>query len=306
MTQREKTLGLAVAAAGVLWFGTQGVQRYKAAVERNENVQFEAERQLDDANLAVERGQRARHQLNKWRRRSLPTGRDVAESLYQDWLRGQLTAAGLTVKDLADKSALNRRPEYTELSASIDAEGTLAQLSNFLHAFYTAPHLHRISAATLTPAKEGGKLTIALTVDALILPDADRTDALADRPPQELPKSADDFRKSLEGRNLFAAYTPKADGQATAGPDGDAADAKISSMVSDGNRGWRLSVLKQKSSEVSHYHEGDSIKIGRFEGKVIEIDGPHRRAVFETPAGRVELRLSQTFDKATPVTGDST
>ena len=303
MTQREKTLGLAVAAAGVLWFGTQGVQRYQAAVERNENLQFEAERQLDDANFAVERGQRARHQLNKWRRRSLPTNRDVAESLYQDWLRAQLAVAGLTVKELADKSALNRRPEYTELSESIDAEGTLAQLSGFLHAFYSAPHLHRISAATLSPAKEGGKLTISLTVDALILPECDRTDALADRPPQELPKSADDFRKSLEGRNLFVAYTPQADGNATA--DRDAADARLSGMVY-GDRGWRMSVLKQKSSEVSHYHEGDSIKIGRFEGKVIEIDGPHRRAVFETPAGRVEVRLSQTFDKATPVDGDST
>jgi hypothetical protein len=305
MTHREKTLGLAVAAAGVLWFGTHGVERYKAAVERSENLQFEAERQLDDANFAVERGQRARHQLNKWRRRSLPINRDVAESLYQDWLRSQLTAAGLTVKDLADKSALNRRPEYTELSASIDAEGTLAQLSDFLHAFYSAPHLHRISGATLTPAKEAGKLTIAFTIDALILPDCERTDALADRPPQELPKSADDFRKSLESRNLFVAYTPKSAGQASAGPDGDAADAKLSGMVY-GERGWRMSVLKQKSSEVSHYYEGDSIKIGRFEGKIIDIDGPHRRAVIETPTGRVELRLSQTFDKATPVDGDST
>jgi hypothetical protein len=305
MTRREKTLGLAVAAAGALWFGTQGVQRYKSALERSENLQFEAERQLDDANFAVERGQRARHQLHKWRRRSLPTNRDVAESLYQDWLRDQLTAAGLTVQELADKSSLNRRPEYTELAATINAEGTLAQLSGFLHAFYTAPHLHRISAATLTPAKERDKLTIALTVDALILPECDRTDTLADRPPQELPKSADDFRKSLEGRNLFVAYSPKTDGTGNTSPDGDAADAKLSGMVY-GERGWRMSVLKQKSSEVSHYFEGDSIKIGRFEGKVIEIDGLHRRAVFETPAGRLELRLSQTFDKATPADGDAT
>jgi hypothetical protein len=303
MTQREKTLGLAVAAAGVLWFGTQGVEKYHAAVDRNENLQFEAERQLDDANFAMERGQRARHQLNKWRRRSLPTNRDVAESLYQDWLRTQLTAAGLNVKDLSDKSALNRRPEFGELSASIDAEGTLAQLSDFLHAFYSAPHLHRISSATLSPAKEADKLTIALTVDALILPECDRTAALAERPAQELPKSADQFRQSLTARNLFTAYTPKSDGGA-AGPDGDAADAKLSGMVSDGDRGWRLAVLKQKSSEVSHYHEGDTIKVGRFEGKVLQADG--RRAVLETKSGRVELRLGQTLDKAAPVDGDST
>jgi len=303
MTQREKTLGLAVAAAGALFLGTRGVEKYRAAVDRNANLQFEAERALDDANFAMLRGQRARHQLNQWRRRSLPTNRDVAESEYQDWLRTQLTAAGLTVKELADKSALNRRPEYTDLSAAIDAEGTLAQLSDFLYAFYAAPHLHRISAATLTPAKEGDKLTIALTVDALILPECDRTNALAERPPQELPKSAAEFRDSLTARNLFVAYKPEADGKGDAGADSDAADAKLSGMTY-GDRGWRLAVLKQKSGEVSHFYEGDSIKIGRFDGKLLELDG--RRVVLETKAGRVELRLGQTFADAKPADDEST
>ncbi len=91
-------------------------------------------------------------------------------------------------------------------------------MADFLYRFYTAPHLHRISAASIVPDKEGGKLSASLTVDALILAEAPRSKALADGPAQSLPQSLDDLRKSLMDRNLFAAYHGKPDKAGTQAP----------------------------------------------------------------------------------------
>ncbi len=71
-------------------------------------------------------------------------------------------------------------------------------------------------------------------------------------------------------------------------------------MTTDGE-GLRLDVRIKKTGEVRHFHQGDSISIGRFQGKVVELDGARRRAVLETARGRVELRLGQNFGEAQPV-----
>lgn len=294
MTQREKTLTAAVAAVGVLWAGSEGLKRYRVAVDRNTTVQTDAEQALDDANFAVARGERAHRRLQEWKARSLPANRDVAESLYQDWLRKQLTEAGLKITKLADSAPRTRSTYYGELSVAIEAEGALPQLADFLYRFYTSPHLHRISAATIAADKDG-KLTATFGVDALILADGPHADALAEGPPQPLPHSLDEFRKSLMDRNVFAAYQAKPDKASDA--DAEAAGALLTGMTY-GERGWRLDV-KLKSDEVQHFFQGDDINVGRFQGKVIELD--RRRVVIETPAGRVELRLGQNLGEAKPV-----
>lgn len=303
MTQREKTLSAAVAAVGVLWAGAEGFKRYQAAVERNATVQADAEQALDDAEFAVARGERARRKLQTWKARSLPTNRDVAESLYQDWLRKQLSESGLKITKLADSAPRTRSPHYGELSVAIEAEGALPQMADFLYRFYTAPHLQRISSASISADKDGGKLTISCNVDAIILADGPRTDALAEDPPQTLPHTLDEFRKRLMDRNMFAAYQAKPDkGAEGAGADPEAAGARLSGMTY-GERGWRLDV-RLKSEEVQHFFQGDAISIGRFQGKIVELD--RRRVVIETPAGRVELRLGQNLGEAKPVAGTAT
>jgi hypothetical protein len=288
----------AVATAGVLWFGTQGLNRYRDAVERNTNQQIEAEQALSEANTAVLRGQNARRQLNKWVSQSLPSNREVAKSLYQDWLRSQLTGAGLEVTGLSDKSANSRNPQYTELATEVRATGTLAQLADFLYRFYTAPHLHRISNATITPEDGGKKLSAALTISALILPDAKRTDKLAEGEAQNLGGKMEEFRDRLVGRNLFAAYSPKADGQAQAQKDEEAAKTKVTGFLY-GLEGWIMSVRTEGSGDIQYFKTGDKIEFGKVKGSVVSVED--RRAVIETDSGRLEIRLDQNFSQAVPL-----
>jgi len=298
MTHREKLLTGAVAAAGVLWFGTQGLTRYRDAVERNEAVKLEAEQALSEAKAAVARGQHARGQLNRWVRQSLPTNREVAESLYQDWLREQLKGAGLEVTQLSENSGSGRAQQYGELAFEIRGTGTLEQLADFLYRFYTAVHLHRISSATISAADGGKKLELTLSVGALVLPDADRTDKLAEGEPRNLPASLEELRSRLVGRNLFVAYSPKADAQAGAAQDEAAAGATFT-WTDYSNYGWRMGVKTKDSNEMKYYLQGDDIEIGKIKGKIVEIE--NRRAVIETDSGRIEVRQGQNFSEATPV-----
>ena len=295
MTSREKTLIGAVAAAGALWFGSQGLTRYRETVERNRNQQTEAEQALNEAHTAELRGKRARKQVNEWRDLSLPTNRDVAESLYQDWLRTQLTGAGMTVTQIADKSGSARNPQFGEVAIEVQADGALPQLVDFLHRFYSGPHLHRISSATITAADGGQKLSLTMTATALILPDAKRTDKLAEGDPRPIEgvKSLDEIRQRLVDRNLFVAHTPKS-GEVAA--DSNAAETEFSSTVY-GENGWQSWVRHKTSGQVSRFNEGDAIDVGSLKGKVVEIE--NRRMVIETDKGRVELRAGQNFSQTT-------
>lgn len=299
MTQREKLLLGAVAAAAALWFGTQGLTRYRELIDRNTSLELEAERALVDAQTAEFRGKKARTKLNQWLSQSLPTNREVAESLYQDWLRGQLTAAGLEVTELTDKSGRNPSAQFAEVSLQTTAAGTLAQTADFLYRFYTAPHLHRIASATITPTDGGQKLRLVFTASALILPDAKRTDRLSAGEPPKLPKPMEAYRDALVERNLFAAHVPKADG-AGEGKDEAAAGAVVTAMYY-GLGGWQMDVRKKDASDVLHFHQGDAIDIGKVKGKIVDIDGDQRRAIIETDKGRLEVRLGQNLGEATPV-----
>lgn len=299
MTEREKKLAGAVAAVAVMWGGMKGVERYRAALARNVSVEKQAVDALDEAEFAEARGERAKRRLVEWGRRSLPTDRDVGESLYDDWLRKELVAAGLTVEQLAEKPLGRANPKYGELAVDVRATGTAAQLADFLYKFYTAPHLHRVSSATITTSDGGAKLTAALGIDALILPEASRKDKLAEGDPQTLPQTQEELRKNIVDRNVFAAYT----GAKSESSAGEESKAVVRGFVSDADA-FVMTVKVDEPAKTRHFRVGDSIEFGKFSGKVVELD--LRRAVIETAGGQVEVRIGQNLGEAKPVPTPST
>lgn len=293
MTQREKILAGAVAGTVVLWGAMRGLDKYRAAVDANESKASKAATALDDAEFAVDRGERAKQRLIDWSKRALPTDRDVAKSLYQDWVRTQLSSSGLTVEQLSDKSFQRRETHYGELSLEARATGTLEQLTDFLFKFYSAPHLHRISAATITPAENGSKLTAVLSIDALILRDSTRTKELATGEGPKLAHTVDEFKTSLNGRNMFAPQTPGAD------PNAALAGAKFATAVSDGDGGYHMWILTENPAKTRKFKVGDKLEFGTFTGKLVEVDTRH--AVIETASGLMEVFAGQKLAEAKPV-----
>jgi hypothetical protein len=298
MTSREKRLAGAVAAVGLLWGGMKGVDRYRSALEANQTQERQAVDALDDAEFAEARGERAKRRLIDWGKRSLPTDRDVAKSLYHDWLRKELTAAGLTVEQLADKPLGRANPSYGELAVDIRAVGTLEQLTNFLYKFYSTPHLHRISTATVTASEAGAKLTAALGIDALILTESTRKDALAEGEALPLPQPLEDIRTSLVSRNVFAPHTGKP------ADSGDEASKAFVRMFIYGDGGYMMQVKIDEPAKTRYFRQGERIEFGKFAGEVVEIDISH--AVIKTDSGVVEVRIGQNLGEATPVPAEET
>lgn len=303
MSDREKILAIAVATLVALMGASKGWSSYQATRQRNLQVQQEVAQELSNSRTATARGRRAQQKLSQWRRQSLPSDPDIAKSLYQDWLQQQLTAAGLQVKELNNRSSRTSSENYQQFSFVVNASGKLNQLTDFLYRFYQAKHLHRISAANLAPTDERKSLSISLTVDALLLDNADRKDQLADGASEELQQTLDQFSNDIVGRNLFATHQPKkampADSVAQPDEDAEAKQARISG-INYGQDGWQMSIRMEDSGKISYYREGDRIRIGRFRGRIVELDGNLRRVVVATKSRRLLIRLGDTLADAQP------
>ncbi len=303
MNQREKLLVGAVGLLVILWGGTIGWGRYQAARMGNQNQQSSAEQQLSQARAASARGLRAQDMLRGWQRQSLPTNLDIAKSLYQDWLRQQLVEAGLTVRDLTESTSRSAQKHFSQVTFVVNAQGTLAELTDFLYRFYQSNHLHRISAATLTPTITRRALTVSLTIDALSLSECPRSDQLAEGSSDLFSESLEEIRQEIVSRNVFVAYgiDKPSEQQVAESPD-EAAQAKITGMTR-GEGGWQMTIRMGDSGRVRYFRQGDSIEIGRFSGEIVELDG--RRAVVSRDDRRVQILLGQNLEQAVVISEEA-
>lgn len=150
--------------------------------------------------------------LAYWESLSLPTDLEVARSLYQAWLVELTRYAGLTGPSFNPGEPVARRGRYYAIAYSVRARGTLEQLCTFLFEFYKAGHLHQIRSVDVSPIMRSDDLDLSLSIEALVLPRADRGDRLSTRTVDIRLASArlDDYRPIAE-RNLFAVGDPGAD-----------------------------------------------------------------------------------------------
>lgn len=299
MNRRERRLAAIVVGTIALWLGNQGLQNYQAAVNENLSLQREAVEALADTQVELARGRRARRELNEWRGASLPTNRDLARSLYQDWLRTELLEAGLQITNLSDNSGVATEEDIAELSFVVRAKGNLDTLVAFLSRFYHANHLQRISAASVVVGEDGEQLDVQLTVDALILADATRSDQL---PETTTPLNKEELEAAIAAivpRNIFSPYKPPAKPEESVAEAAEPADnaaerARLTSSTYGGG-GWRIT-LREEDAAPTYYRVGDALEVGQFSGQITEID--RRRIVVETAEGPYEVRLGQKLSDA--------
>lgn len=307
MNEREKRLAMAVGLAVGLWLANRGWANYRDAVDDNSAAQAQAAESLADAKFELMRSQRAQRTLRTWTRQSLPTNRNVARSLYQDWLRNQLSTAGLAVKELDDNSMDSSNGDISEVSFTVRAGGTLAAVTTFLHEFYAANHLHRISSSSLATTDEGEKIDLSLTIDGLILADCPRSETLAPEADPADKQPLDKVQATIVERNVFkpyqqAAKTEVVQAEATDDVDEEARAARVTGMTYGGG-GWLLSITKKDATSPELFRQGDRFQIGQIKGRITELDG--RRVVFETDEGTFEIRGSQSFAEATKLESES-
>jgi len=306
LNKREKILAVAVGAllaALAIYFMWPAPGESLADLRANlENKQRESEQKKNQAL----RAKKATELLAAWKRQALPEEAETAQSLYQTWLRNLVKSAdfsnvkfnALPTQPLRDMSAgrtANAKSNtalqaniYTRFLFNIQCQGTLEKLTRFLYEFYSAGHLHKISALNIAPVKNSSELELNITVEAMSLPGSAQKDKLSAEPGKRLKlASLDDYKKAIVGRNLFASCSAKpADNTAKeeSKPDAKVDPLQFSYLTAiieaDGiPQAW---LFERTTGETFKLHEGEEFTIGKVHGKVsrigyneieIEIDG---------------------------------
>jgi hypothetical protein len=149
-------------------------------------------------------GALATKKLAEYESRSLPPDHETARSLYSDWLLAEVSKAGLTEQQVEPKTAQVEGDLFISQSYLVSGKGTLPQIIDLLHAFYSVDYLHRLRLVMLKPIKESKQFDVTLNIDAVSMNSAPPAAALHGRPSTRLalPKK-EDYHASILGRNLF-------------------------------------------------------------------------------------------------------
>ncbi len=204
-SSRERLFALIVATVAVLlvgfflygWVAGQFDRRAKEIARlKNDISKFERTSAL---------GRTASRKISQFEERSLPANPEVARTRYQTWLVNEMELAGLIEPDVRFASSVGGDKDVSvKQSFTIEANGTLPQVVELLHAFYGVDWLHRITRLTLRPVKESKLLDITINVETLSLKKASRVDKLEPRPSTRLAlASRDKYYDAIVGRNLF-------------------------------------------------------------------------------------------------------
>jgi hypothetical protein len=287
MKKRERLLAIVVGALVLAYLGNWMFNSLLQGPLQKRREQADRLRSQIDKKLAqVRRAQQASQKLARWQQQSLPSNLEVAASLYQKWLLEQVSLSGFKTPNVDSGGAINRKGIYHVLPFSLRGRATLEQLTRFLYEFYSADHLHQISRINLTPLSKSNELDLALSIEALVLPDADRADKLSDRRSDRLASnSLADYRSIVE-RNLF--------GQGSAGIDpADYAFLTAILTVDGVPQAW---FTVRTTGEILKVQPGQSFEIGQFRGAVAAINSPD--IIIDADEERWLLTLGEKLSQA--------
>lgn len=288
MQKREKILAVGV---GVLAVGYVGHWLFssllQAPLEQRRHVADGLKSEIEKKQSQIHRGRQAAAKLEEWQAQSLPSKREVAASLYQDWLLDQVGKAGFRMPNVDSGEAVNRKDIYTRLPFSVRGRATLQQLTQFLYQFYSANHLHQVQRINMTPVPKSDELEISLAIEALVLPAADRTDQLSALPSNRLASNELTAYQVIVERNLF--------GQTGAGV--DPADFAFLTAVLDVGGIPQAWLTVRTTGEILKLKPGESFEVGQFRGTVAEITAPD--IIIDSDEERWLLTLGEKLSQAT-------
>jgi hypothetical protein len=150
-------------------------------------------------------GRVASRKLVQYEQRSLPSNVEVARTRYQNWLVGEMELAGLVQPDVRFASAQGGDKDlFVRQLFVVKAAGSLPQVVELLHSFYSVDWLHRITQLKLRPFEDSKLLDVELNIETLSLKKAASTDKLETRPSQRLAlQTRGEYYDAIVGRNIF-------------------------------------------------------------------------------------------------------
>jgi len=279
LNKRERVLAVVVAALLVVVVGWQVFAAIADPLGQLRAQRTNLANDLERKTRDKEALDKAKERLEEWQRRSLPSEAESARVLYRDWLSDLAGKSFSSGFNLGRPEVTPRGDFFNKLRVVVHTQGTLDQLTGFLHGFYSAGHLHMVYSLVIEPVEKSGEMKFTITVDSLILPGADRRKELSKEPGNRLASADVAAYKVIAERNLFAPYAPPkppvlAKAPPEPKPEFDPSRYAYATAIVGGRDG-RLEVWlrKRTTDETLTLHEGDPLEVGPFKGMVARI-GP--------------------------------
>lgn len=322
MQKREKQLLGVVLALGALALGSWLYGKMSSALNARKNEITRLTGDLNKKNSQITLGRQAQTKLTNYEARALPSDPELARAAYSAWLRQIVGEAGFEdpnveppaqstptfLKSTGTARGTRNGPRpivYQRLPYTIRGTATLEQVTKFLHTFYSAGHMHLVRSMTLTPEKEG-KLDVKISIDALVLPSADRKDALCTLPGESLAgKKFEDYRDVILKRNKFAAYKPEPPKPPEKSDKPDptvdpARFAKVTAILTDPSLVVWIHV--ETTGKLFKLAEGQEFDLGeKRHGKVHRIHLATRTVELQLNDERLQVGLGQKLSDGKPL-----
>ena len=204
MNSRERILAVSVGSALALLIAFWGWTRISDMYAFRQTAITNLEKELADQRKVERQTTAAQFRMRNYQERSLPPSPTEARSLYQTWLFDLFWKAGMSHPQVTMGKGKEERKLFTSQVFSAQGKGTLPQVVQLLHGFYSADYMHRITKLHIKPIKDSKDLELNVDFEALSLERAPATTTLQERPADRLalPK-LEDYVRIISERNLF-------------------------------------------------------------------------------------------------------
>lgn len=238
---REKILAFLTGGLLAVVGGWQLLSFFTGPMAALRTQRSNLQQEVSDKQAQIARNETAYHKqrrddkLTEWKRGALDTDPQIASLDYQNWLLGLCDNVGFRGATVVSNPLQERRDVRVTLPFTVTGRGNLEDLTAFLHAFYSDPHLHKIRRLTVKPIEGSSDLDLTISVEALSLqkkalatidafqdlmkqqgkPKASSPQGEGDGSASETPPALagidlglEQYQKRIVGRNLFAPYRP--------------------------------------------------------------------------------------------------
>ncbi|MEE8453023.1 MAG: hypothetical protein V3R99_13945 [Thermoguttaceae bacterium] len=286
MNYRKHLLSLAFALLVAFYLGDWALDAlYLEPLQRAQRLTGLLNERIELREKELAAARRAGLLLSAWETQSLPSDIEVARSLYQAWLLELVDHVGLAGPSVNSSPPTIQKGGFHTLSFTVAGRGTLEQLTNFLFEFYTGGHLHQIRSIVVRPLSRTDQLELHLTVEAVSLPTADRSDRLVvERSNRLVFYGVQDYRVIMQ-RDLFS----------VGGSPNAVEHTRLTGVTSDDGRPVAWFSL-QTTGEMRKLRTGEILQVGHFSGNVAQIDG--NDVILESDGQRWLLTIGENLSEA--------